>query len=57
MSHVNDFIIENDVLVGYTGSDADVVIPPSVTLLGDECFCGCHFESITIPASVTSLGK
>ena len=57
MSNINDFVIEDGVLVEYTGEDTDVVIPDSVTELGDWCFNGCEsLESITIPDSVTSLG-
>ena len=56
MSNINDFVIENGVLRKYTGKDADVVIPDSVTSIGERAFAYCHgLESITIPNSVTSI--
>ena len=57
MSNINDFVIENGVLRKYTGKDADVVIPDSVTSIGDSAFAYCKYlQSITIPDSVTSIG-
>ena len=57
-----DFIrnaeIENCVLIKYKGKAKEVVIPSSVTSIGDSAFNGCKsLASITIPASVTSIGK
>ena len=58
MSNINDFVIEDGVLVKYEGHDANVVIPDSVTSLGESCFFFCSsLESITIPSLVTSLGE
>lgn len=34
----SDFIIENGVLTGYTGTDSVVVIPEGVTTIGDYVF-------------------
>ena len=36
MSNKRDFVIENGVLKKYTGNDGDVVIPDSVTSIGDQ---------------------
>jgi len=37
-----DFIIENDVLIEYTGEGGEVVIPNGVTSIGDEAFADCN---------------
>ena len=58
MSNINDFIIEDGVLVKYTGYDVDVVIPDAVTSLGEACFKGCtSLKSAAISSSVSYLGK
>ena len=55
---MSDFQIENGVLVKYRGKGGDVVIPDSVTSIGNRVFYDCHrLTSISIPDSVTSIGK
>ncbi len=50
-------------ITGYTGNDKDVVIPSEidgckVTDIGARAFFGSgNFESVTIPDSVTHIGK
>ena len=36
MSNTNDFLIENGILTKYRGNKKDVVIPNSVTSIGDQ---------------------
>lgn len=59
MSNLQDFEIENGVLIKYNGNDAHVVIPDGVTKIGDGAFLDCQgsLTSICVPSSVTELGN
>jgi hypothetical protein len=57
-SRENGFIIDNGVLIKYTGSESSVTIPNSVTSIREYAFEGCSgLSSITIPNSVTAIGN
>lgn len=53
-----DFECDNDRLIKYHGSGRDVVIPNSITEIGDGAFylCDGRLTSVTIPNSVTEIG-
>ena len=52
-----DFIIRAGTLEKYSGASTEVVIPNSVTRIGNNAFKGCAgLTSVTIPNSVTSIG-
>ncbi len=58
MNDINDFIIEDGVLVRYTGKDTEVMIPDTVTSIGEGAFMRCFgVVSVNIPASVTHIGN
>lgn len=56
-SSKNDFIINKNIVVGYTGSGGDVFIPEGVISIGNSAFSE-HMEitNITLPSTVTSIG-
>ena len=56
MSKMNDFVIENGVLTKYNGNDSAVVIPDSVTRIGEKAFYNCRsLKSVEIGDSVTII--
>ena len=53
---MSDFHIVDGVLVKYRGKGRKVVIPDSVTAIGDGAFWKCSsLTSITLPYSVKSI--
>ena len=55
---MKDFVIENGILVEYTGEGVCVVIPEGVTIIGNSAFFGCSkLTDIVIPDSVTDIGN
>ena len=55
---MKDFIIENGILVEYTGEGGSLVIPEGVTIIGNSAFFGCRkLTDVVIPNSVTDIGN
>ena len=52
---MQDFTIENGVLVKYTGSDSAVTIPDGVTRIAQHAFSDNGVASITIPSTVSTI--
>ena len=51
------YIIVNGVLYNYCGKNTNIIIPDGVVEISDRVFCGRKINSLTIPSSVTKLGK
>lgn len=52
-----DFEIKNGVLVKYTGTDTDIVVPPEVKEIGDKAFSGCaHLKTVILPPNLQKIG-
>ena len=57
-SREDGFIIDNGVLIKYTGSESSVTIPNIVASIREYAFEGCSgLTSVTIPNNVTSIGN
>ncbi len=54
----SDFTIQNGVLVSYHGSGGDLLIPSTITSIGNNAFKNYKsLYSVTIPSSVKSIGS
>ena len=58
MDNAKEFLIEDGVLMCYTGSDSHIIIPDGVTRIESHVFNGrTDITSIILPNSVTSIGS
>ena len=53
---MSDFIIENGILVRYTGKSKEVVVPKGIAIIGNKAFAGQDITKVTIPEGVTTIG-
>lgn len=51
----SDFVIEDGVLKAYNGSDTKVVIPDTVSIIGENAFHLAKINEVVIPSSVTTI--
>ena len=56
-SYINDFVIEDGILVKYTGGEKDVIVPDGVKKIGEEAFKDVDVVSVTLPVSVERIDK
>ena len=56
VSAESDFVIEDGVLVEYTGTAGRIIIPESVREIGKRVFYGMDIRSLAIPDSVSVIG-
>lgn len=55
---LDNFQVENDILVKYTGNERIVAIPYFVVAIGEHAFAGCDkIEQLSIPPTVTVIEK
>ena len=56
--NIDDFKIEDGVLIKYIGNGGDVVIPDGVKQIGSRAFENCsNIRKITIPYDITDIGS
>ena len=58
MSNASDFIIKNGVLMKYTGTEQEVVIPEGVVEIGKKVFYSCDaLTKVVLPKGVKIIGE
>ena len=57
MNTANEFLIENHVLVKYTGAGGDVAVPEDVTEIGPRAFADAvGLKTVILPESLKKIG-
>lgn len=52
-----DYVVLGGALLGYRGSESELVIPEGVTRIGQYCFAGSNIISVVLPSSLQSIGE
>ena len=56
MSNINDFVIENGVLIKYTGTDSELVIPNIVQVIGNNALASCNtLQTVIVSEGVIKI--
>lgn len=53
----DEFFIKNGVLIAYQGNASEVVVPETVTAIGERAFFGKNVTSVTLGNNVISVGE
>ncbi len=54
---LTDFEIENDILVKYLGNQEIVIVPDSVSSIGEKAFMGCQkIKKVILPETIKEIG-
>jgi hypothetical protein len=51
----SDFIITDNVLIGYIGNERTPIIPDGVTTIGESAFASSQIESVIVPSSTEKI--
>lgn len=54
---MENFIIQNDILVKYIGKDELVIVPEGVTSIGNSAFRDCGLRRIKLPDTLYAIAK
>lgn len=57
MKKHGDFLIDNGVLIEYTGTDAEVIVPEEIKEIGFEAFYRSNVVCVRLPKGLTRIGR
>ena len=58
VENINDFVIDGNVLVSYSGTDENVIIPNGIVVIDENAFAeNTTIKSVVIPETVTTVGN
>ena len=52
---MNDFLIENELLIKYEGPGGQISVPDGVTAIGERAFDRTGVTSVTLPVGITVI--
>jgi hypothetical protein len=57
MRKQGDYLIDNGVLIEYTGTDAEVAVPEGIKEIGFEAFYRKNVVSVSLPKGLRRIGR